>query len=109
MTVLDEIELEMQRQDATWGITDHADAPSSLPTAAYLALGVPPAATARSVLEAAFASGNGTWAHILIEELSEAIDEAAVGNTARLRAELVQVAAVAAQWAAAIDRRGVRK
>ena len=49
----------------------------------------------------AFAEGRGTWRHILQEEVAEAYAE----TGALLGVELVQVAAVAAQWAAAIERR----
>lgn len=48
------------------------------------------------------AGGTGTWSDILVEELTEAIE---ADNDEDLRAELVQVAAVAVQWIAAIDRR----
>lgn len=42
------------------------------------------------------------WAGILLEEVYEALAEA---DPARIREELVQVAAVACAWVAAIDRR----
>lgn len=43
----------------------------------------------------AFVNGRGTWAHILMEEVYEALAET---NPKRLKAELIQVAAVALQW-----------
>lgn len=43
-----------------------------------------------------------TWAGILLEEVYEAMAETHPGT---LREELLQVAAVAGSWAAAIDRR----
>jgi len=46
--------------------------------------------------------GRITWRHILKEEMLEAFAET---DPAKLREELVQVAAVAATWIAAIDRR----
>jgi hypothetical protein len=46
--------------------------------------------------------GSITFQHILTEEWAEAIAE---DDPAKLRAELVQVAAVAVQWIEAIDRR----
>ena len=49
-----------------------------------------------------FTAGNGTWRHILTEEVWEAFAEK---DSARLRAELVQVAAAAVNWIEAIDRR----
>lgn len=47
------------------------------------------------------AAGTVTFADILLEEVFEALAEA---DPAKLRTELVQVAAVAAQWVEAIDR-----
>jgi AcrR family transcriptional regulator len=44
----------------------------------------------------------GTWADILLEEVFEALAES---DPVKLRAELIQVQAVAQQWVAAIDRR----
>jgi hypothetical protein len=49
----------------------------------------------RHVCERAFREGRGTWAHVLLEEVAEAIDET---DPDRLRAELIQVAAVAVRW-----------
>lgn len=56
----------------------------------------------RRATDRAFAAGRGTWRHILAEEFFEALAET---DPAKLRAELVQVGAVAAKWAEAIDRR----
>lgn len=50
----------------------------------------------------AAADGTLTWKHVLSEEFHEALAET---NPARLRAELIQVAAVAARWVEDIDRR----
>jgi hypothetical protein len=60
---------------------------------------------ARSRCNAAFAAGEGTWADILEEEVAEALAEQ---DPKRLRAELIQVAAVAVKWCEAIDLRGSR-
>lgn len=46
--------------------------------------------------------GELTWADVLVEEVSEAVCSA---STAELRAELLQVAAVALRWVRAIDLR----
>ncbi len=46
---------------------------------------------------------NDNWRDILLEEVFEALAEE---EPKELRKELVQVAAVAAQWVEAIDRRG---
>lgn len=58
--------------------------------------------SARAACEQAFTAGAGTWRHILDEEFAEACAE---GDALKLRAELVQVAAVAMSWIEAIDRR----
>lgn len=106
--VLAAIVAERGRQDAKWGEQNHPDgtgddelllrgrslaAPVTMGTLAYVA---------RATTDAAAKTGTVTWADILLEEVGEAFAES---NPAKLRAELVQVAAVAAQWVEAIDRR----
>ena len=94
--VLREVARERQRQDARWGEQNHPDGASDV----Y-------AATAdhyREICQAHAAEGHCTWKDILLEEVWEAFAEP---DPAKLRAELVQVAAVAAAWAEAIDRRTV--
>lgn len=59
--------------------------------------------TARQVTDNSFAIGGGTWADILLEEVAEALAE---DDPVRVRAELVQVAAVAVKFIDAIDRQG---
>jgi hypothetical protein len=93
--VLAEIQAERQRQDAKWGEQNHPDGTGNKSQQDY-------ADQARKWCEAAFGSGYGTWADVLAEEVAEVNAER---DPARLRAELVQVAAVAAAWIAAIDRR----
>ena len=58
--------------------------------------------TARTVTDSAFRDGFGTWADILLEEVAEALAE---DVPSKVRAELVQVAAVAVKFIDAIDRR----
>ncbi len=50
----------------------------------------------------ATAEGCVTWRHVLLEEVYEALAET---DAVRLRAELVQVAAVAARWIEDLDSR----
>lgn len=57
---------------------------------------------ARSATQRAAAKDSLTWRHILTEEVYEAFAE---NDPAKLRAELIQVAAVAVAWIEAIDRR----
>ncbi|MGJ6965918.1 hypothetical protein ACSDR0_28815 [Streptosporangium sp. G11] len=57
---------------------------------------------ARRETETAAEGGTLTWRHILMEEVLEAFAES---DPERLRAELIQVAAVAVKWSQALDRR----
>ncbi|SCD41143.1 hypothetical protein GA0115251_106938 [Streptomyces sp. TverLS-915] len=57
---------------------------------------------ARSFRDISLSCGYGTWSDVLAAEVAEANAERA---PARLRAELLQVAAVATAWIEAIDRR----
>ena len=94
--VLNDITLERDRQDEKFGEQNWPDG-----TGAYgndLA-----AQRAKDICEVKLSLGNLTWRHILNEEVAEAYAES---DPAKLRAELIQVAAVACAWAEAIDRRG---
>lgn len=93
--VLIEIAHERLAQDAKWGEQNHDDGTGNSDDLAA-------AAEARAVCQAAFAAGEGTWRHVLDEEIAEAYAE---HEPADLRAELLQVAAVAVAWVEAIDRR----
>lgn len=90
-----EIDAERACQDATWGEQNHPDGTGYEDSEKH-------ADFWRHRCAAAFEDGAGTWGHVLLEETFEAIAE---GDPALLRAELVQVAAVACAWIAAIDRR----
>ncbi|MEU0354918.1 hypothetical protein [Streptomyces cyaneofuscatus] len=57
---------------------------------------------ARIDCQAKFAAGQGTWANVLFEEVREALAE---GDPAKLRAELIQTAAVCAAWVHDLDSR----
>ncbi|MFC4059317.1 hypothetical protein ACFOWE_13510 [Planomonospora corallina] len=92
--VLGEIGAERAAQDARWGIQDVPDGTGPEGTAA--------AERAKDETAAAAAAGTLTWRHILIEEVLEAFAE---DDPGALRTELVQVAAVAAKWIQALDRR----
>lgn len=100
---------ELARQDAKWGEQNHADGtgPGTRPLRRLavnpdLRSAVELANAAKRRCDAEHDTGRGTWVSILLEEVFEACAE---DDPARLRAELVQVAAVALQWADAIDRR----
>jgi hypothetical protein len=103
MTIADEVAAERARQDARWGEQNHPDGTG--PRIRWGFLGVNAregAAAARDWCNTHHGRGEGTWLDILLEEVAEAFAES---DPARLRAELVQVAAVAQQWCDAIDRR----
>ncbi|MCK2242170.1 MULTISPECIES: hypothetical protein [unclassified Crossiella] len=92
---LAEIAAERGRQDKRFGEQNHRDGTGSLDQ-------VDLARIAKKWCEDSFGSGYGTWADVLAEEVTEACAER---DPAKLRAELVQVAAVAVAWIEAIDRR----
>jgi protein involved in temperature-dependent protein secretion len=94
----EEIDAERQRQLTKWGDQHHPDGTA-------LAGDGWAADHARRVCQQAAAGGTLAWRHILREEAAEALAES---DTAKLRAELIQVAAVCAAWVADIDQRGGR-
>lgn len=105
-----DVAAERARQDARWGEQNHLDGtgPGTRPLRAVVDADVQPtarwlAARSTSLTDTRFRAGDGTWRDILLEEVFEAFAE---DDPESLRAELVQVAAVAQAWAEAIDRRG---
>ena len=93
--VLADVAAERAAQDATWGFREHPDG-----------TGPEYAAEADRAKRAVADAGGGlTWRHILHEEVLEAFAE---DDPERLRAELIQVAAVAVKWAQALDLRARR-
>ncbi|HET6917266.1 MAG TPA: hypothetical protein VFH56_14325 [Acidimicrobiales bacterium] len=91
-----EVIQERVRQEAKWGEQNHPDGTGpTIPT-------LNAAERARYECDYAHRNGNGTWRHILYEEVAEAFAEI---DPKRLREELIQVAAVAVAWVEAIDRR----
>lgn len=108
-SVLSEVAAERARQDARWGEQNHPNGTG--PDLWLYALPVRgPAGNAnaadlerwaRDRCKRAPDEGGDTYERILTEEWAEAIAEA---DPARLRAELVQVAAVAVAWVEKIDR-----
>ncbi|WP_187138379.1 hypothetical protein [Cellulomonas timonensis] len=97
-SILAELAVERGRQYAKHG--NQAHLPDGTGGSQAQAL----AGMARSDCQTAAAAGAVTFAHILAEEVAEALAE---DTAAELRAELVQVAAVAVQWIEAIDARPV--
>lgn len=108
-SVLDEVGMERGRQDEKWGPQNHPDLAEVFKgeTPDQVASGyfIPTAGFAKCMCESDFDQGYPNWAAVLIEELAESIEQAALGDTKELRKELIQVAAVAVAWVEAIDRR----
>lgn len=93
--VLADITAEREAQHTIWGVQHHIPDGTG-PQWTSLA------ETARRECEHASETGRLSWRHVLVEEVAEALAE---NDPARLRYELVQVAAVAVQWIQAIDHR----
>ena len=105
-----DVAAERARQDAKWGEQNHPDGtgPRATPLnrivhdgpigetsgSTHYAHGL--AMMAVRATDQAARVGTVTWADILLEEVFEALAE---NDPAKLRAELIQVAAVAEQWA----------
>lgn len=94
--VLVDVHNERGRQDAKWGEQNHPDGTRESPNS------LANLAAARALCEYHTKRGRPTWLHILREEVYEAFAET---DPVKLRAELIQVAAVAVAWVEAIDRR----
>lgn len=115
--VLAEVNAERVRQDAKWGEQNHPDVDPDMAeyTPAIVAnfYGIPTAERAKELCDTAAKEEGCTWAHILVEEVAEAVDAACQVRQGvdidALRNEILQVAAVAVSWVEAIDRRGVAK
>lgn len=94
-SVLADIAIERRRQDERWGVHNHplGCGPDKVTPEMVVEI--------RAACEEAFKTGKGTWRHILMEEVMEAMGES---NLSALRKELVQVSAVAVAMAECIDR-----
>ena len=107
--VLTEVAAERARQDTRWGEQNHPDGTgiheATVCLGSIVRPGFTPAEGAKRANHDAVARCRLTWALILLEEVCEALEER---DPARLREELLQVAAVAVNWVEAIDRRGAR-
>ncbi|MGI5169162.1 hypothetical protein ACQEU3_32915 [Spirillospora sp. CA-253888] len=92
--VLSDIAAERAAQDRLWGVQELPDGSGP----AYAAR----AEEAKRDCAVAWKKGELTWRHVLTEEFYEALAE---DDPDRLRAELIQTAAVAVKWVQSLDRR----
>jgi hypothetical protein len=108
-SILAEIGQERRRQIERWGEQNHPSLDVLLvhrtPERMADEYEIPTEARAKAMTEAAMRRGELTWGHILVEELAEAVEAGVLNGEHAMRAELVQVAAVAVAWIEAIDRR----
>lgn len=88
---------ERLRQSEMWGVQKHPDGTGS-PAVARMAMQLQIACDAGLHAD----PPTVTWADILLEEVAEALAER---EPSKLRAELVQVAAVVVQWIEGLDAR----
>lgn len=95
----EEIDAERQRQLVKFGEQHHPDGTGQYPETVD-------ADVARMACQGAAEGGYLDWLHILREEVAEAFAES---DPAKLRAELVQVAAVCAAWIADLDSREAQR
>lgn len=94
MNALMEVSMEREAQDVKWGEQNHPNGTGDIQLQDKAKL-------QRAKTNRLFRTGSGTWRDILEEEVAEALAE---HDPQTLRAELVQVAAVAVAWIEAIDR-----
>ncbi|MEU7243392.1 hypothetical protein [Streptomyces sparsogenes] len=95
--ILDDVRRERDAQDALFGIQDLPDGtgPEFDEDATVYA------DCYRQACEEAFAEGRGTFRHVFLEEVFEAMAES---DPVKLRAELIQAIAVGVKWIEALDR-----
>ncbi|MFE3144767.1 hypothetical protein [Streptomyces scopuliridis] len=92
--ILADIKAERDSQDALFGVQNLPDGTSALFKGS--------ADVHRSDCDRAFTEGRGTFRHVFLEEVFEAMAES---HPIKLRAELIQAIAVGVKWVEAIDRR----
>lgn len=100
--VLMEVQAERIRQHKKWGEQNHPDFPKHSYTERSKIEAIENAEEAKRICEEHFANNDPNWVVILLEEIAESLAEQ--DNRAKLRAELIQVAAVAVGWIEKLDR-----
>lgn len=110
--ILEEIQKERARQDEKWGEQNHPILDQVLLNRAGSCTAqrmcdeyeIPSEPRAKQLCEANFRKGTGTWFHILVEEISEAVS--CLHDTEAMRKELIQTAAVVVAMIDSLDRNG---
>lgn len=98
--ILERILAERRRQDAKWGEQNHKNAHSRDLDQASSRL-----RRRRELNESNARHGCTNWNDVLLEEVEEAVEQAALGDDEKLTEELVQCAAVIVAWIECIERR----
>lgn len=93
--ILGEVAAERRNQDEKWGPQSYPDGTGGIVREAESDM-------AREVCDKQHQAGHGTWISILREEVYEVFAET---DPAKIREELIQVAAVAVCWIEDIDRK----
>lgn len=96
--ILAEVWAEREKQDEKWGQQNHDITNLSVERASTLC------GHLRSQCDERFESGCGSWQDILLEEVYEAFEQAALGNMEDCRKELIQCAAVVVAMVECLDR-----
>jgi len=96
--IIADIDEERDSQDRKWGPQRHPDFEPDYPLVLEREASI-------KLTNYAFQNDKGSWSHIFVEEVSEAIEEARLGDVEKLRNELIQVAAVAVAWIEDLDSR----
>jgi NTP pyrophosphatase (non-canonical NTP hydrolase) len=106
--VLTEVLKEVQRQHTLWGEQNHPMVTPGVRGNSRLAAEeyeMPTAERAQYLCGILGAHNQLTYMHILLEEVAEFLEAAALDDPEHARGELVQVAAVAVSMIEAIDRK----
>lgn len=115
--IIEEIIVERARQEAKWGQQNHPIVDRNLSstwaahpeiTAQNLALhyGVPTEENGKSRCENSFKDGSGTYMHIIVEELAEAVG---AKTRQEMRVELIQTAACVIAAIESMDREDAKE
>lgn len=107
--IYDEISIEINNQIQKWGIQNHPSLDQTLlnrkggctPLRMCQEYQIPSEIIAKQKCDNAFIKGEGTYAHIALEEFAEVVSEF---DPVKRRQELVQLAAVCVSWIGSMDR-----